>query len=403
MFRVFVIICVCWLLVSPLSYSQVNQDTDISVSSLVEHGAVKLVNQNGETLLSLNSNVPFVPASIIKIFTSAAALEILGEDYRFKTDFYLDSRRNLAIKGWGDPYLISEEIILIARALKKNGIDRVTGIFLDNTSFDTSHIPGRTKTLNPYDALNGALVVNFNSLYLTRKQNGDIISAESVTPLTPLSRKKALVLEPGKSDRMNLTGNRAESLQYVGELFGAILKQEGIGVENEEIKEIAIGPDWKRIYRHKSSKNMIYILQGLLKYSNNFIANQLFLTMGATQSGYPATLEKSQQAIKDFINLHYPESRGHFVMDEASGLSRTNRMTADTMIKILTRFLPFYKLLSSRKMVWSKSGTLTDVYNYTGYIENQGKLFPFVILLNQEENNRDEIQNLLKMQVIQTN
>ncbi|MCP4295487.1 MAG: peptidase S13 [Proteobacteria bacterium] len=386
-----------------MSYSQVSQGTDISVPSLVEHGAVKLVNQNGETLLSLNSTIPFVPASIIKIFTSAAALEILGEDYRFKTDFYLDSRQNLAIKGWGDPYLISEEIVLIARALKKRGIERITGIFLDNTSFDTPHIPGRTKTLNPYDALNGALVVNFNSLYLTRKQNGDIISAESVTPLTPLSRKKALLLEPGKSDRMNLTGNRTESLQYVGELFGAILRQEGIRVENEEIKEIAIGPDWERIYRHKSSKNMIYILQGLLKYSNNFIANQLFLTMGATQSGYPATLEKSQQAIKDLINLHYPESRGHFVMDEASGLSRTNRMTADTMIKILTRFLPYYNLLSSRRGIWSKSGTLTDVYNFAGYMKNRGKLFPFVILLNQKENNRDEIQNLLKAQVIQSN
>jgi D-alanyl-D-alanine carboxypeptidase/D-alanyl-D-alanine-endopeptidase (penicillin-binding protein 4) len=85
-------------------------------------------------------------------------------------------------------------------------------------------------------------------------------------------------------------------------------------------------------------------------------------------------------------------------MLEGSGLSRTQRSTAAGMMRILEVFKPYADLLQEVGGVLRKSGTLTGVYNFAGYIRGPDGLYPFVIITNQTVNNRAEILQLLQRQ-----
>ena len=138
--------------------------------------------------MAQNADKPFVPASIAKIVTAWLALEVLGADYRFQTRFYLDNKRVLYVRGGGDPFLISEELALLApRLVAAVGKEPLTGIVLDASYYPAElRIPGIEESNESYDALNSALAVNFNTIYAERHGNS-IRSAEKQTPITPLA------------------------------------------------------------------------------------------------------------------------------------------------------------------------------------------------------------------------
>ena len=87
------------------------------VAALAPLGLVLVMDAEGNDLVAQNADEPFVPASVTKIVTAWLALEVLGGNYRFQTHFYLDDNRVLYVRGGGDPFLISEELALLAPAL----------------------------------------------------------------------------------------------------------------------------------------------------------------------------------------------------------------------------------------------------------------------------------------------
>ena len=357
-----------------------------------------LNDEHGDPLFSYHPNKPLIPASVIKIATALASIDILGEEYHFATEFFLDNRSRLAIKGWGDPFLVSEEIDRIAVALKKRGVNQIESIGLDSGSFLSEiRIPGTSHTQNPYDALNGALVVNFNTLNLRKDDKGKLFSAEEETPLTPLAYEKFKSIEAGETSRVNLTDQPEESLRYAGELFMAFFTRRGIVVRDRTVFQIDISNDkaWSLIYRHNNSRSLTSIMKGLLKYSNNFIANQVFLVAGSRLRGFPASLPKSRWVFENYFRRELGISPPRLVINEASGISRNNRVTGEAMIKILERFKDRAELLTMKKGKRVKSGTLTHVYNYAGYLIVKNGLRPFVILMNQKRNTRDKVLGLL--------
>jgi D-alanyl-D-alanine carboxypeptidase/D-alanyl-D-alanine-endopeptidase (penicillin-binding protein 4) len=141
----------------------------------------------------------------------------------------------------------------------------------------------------------------------------------------------------------------------------------------------------------------------MLRYSNNFIANQLFLTLGAQQSGYPSRVAAArstlQQRLMEVFGEGYGDDPELLLMPEGSGLSREQRSSAVGMMGILRQFKPYASLLPDNDGVLRKSGTLTGVYNFAGYIPGADGLYPFVIMTNQGSNNRAEILRLLRQQV----
>jgi len=363
---------------------------------MVGSGCVMLNDEQGIPLLAHQAYWHLIPASLVKIYTALVVLKQLGSEYRFRTDFYQDGKENLAIKGWGDPFLISEDILGIAARLKAAGISDINAIYLDVSAFASDlEIPGRSQSLNPYDALNGALIVNFNTLNVGRDPNGRVYSAEPQTPLTPLAEKKGRQLPDGSEQRLSLSSQDTESRQYVGELFKAIFETSGITVAQSDFSSVTVDERWRLLYRHYGSRPFDDILRGLLRYSNNYIANQLFLVTGAEIKGYPATIEKSRQVFQEFLNTHFGRNGETATIDEASGLSTHNRMTGRLLMAILEDFRPYQDLLDEKNGIRLKSGTLTGVYNYAGYFKTETGIRPFVILLNQSGNSRDRILTLL--------
>ncbi|MCX5864893.1 MAG: D-alanyl-D-alanine carboxypeptidase [Deltaproteobacteria bacterium] len=364
-----------------------------SLETLVENGGL-IVTRNGGNIYEQNADSQFMPASVQKIGTALAAIKILGKDYRFSTRLYLSAERDLYIRGLGDPLLVSEEVAQIVTALKGRGVSAIRNIHVDDSACQLENpTDGASNTLNPYDAQNSCLAVNFNTINLIKGADGSVRSGEEQTPALPLMRELAQGLPPG-SNRINATAIGNQSLRYVGELFAAMCKKQGITVSGEIIPA-SVPEGLKPVYEHASSKTLDEVLTKLLKYSNNFTANQIFLAMGAKQYGWPATWDKGQRAMTTFYRNELGLSEKDIVVREGSGLSRQNRVTPKAMLAILEAFKPHAGLLPFENNCLRKSGTMTGVYAYAGYFSGEHGLDSFVLILNQPKNTRDQVLGLL--------
>lgn len=367
------------------------------ISSLVQNGTVILNDESGNRLVAINPDVLYIPASIIKVLTAQIALDLLDSSYRFTTGCYRNVSGTVTLRGHGDPFLVSDELRLLARACKKHRITSISKLNLDFSYFsDDLSIPGISQTSNPYDALNGSLVVNFNTVNIGKDAAGNVVSAEKETPLTPIAREKGCSLAPGATLRLNLSAHPADCRRYAAELLETILTEQGISISDSTAGFAPAGPEDSLIFTYENSRTLGEVLTGLLKYSNNFIANQIFLTIGAEKNGQPATMEKSRKIFESYIRstLGIPESQ--LVMVEGSGISRSNQVTGAVMIAIMEKFKVHASLLTPKNGHPVKSGTLNGVNNYAGYIKTAKGLRSFVIMLNQPAANRDKIMKLLE-------
>ncbi|HET97800.1 MAG TPA: peptidase S13 [Desulfurivibrio alkaliphilus] len=372
---------------------------EVLPASIFEDGGY-LVTKGGQIVAARNPERLLVPASTWKIATGLLALERLGPDYRFATHFHL-AQGDLFIRGFGDPLLVSEEVALIAARLSGLGVKEIGDIVLDDTFFqlERERPAGAGVSRRSYDAANGALVVNFNTINITVDQQGGVGSAEEQTPTLPVMRAKGRGMPPG-THRINLSQQRRYSQEYCGELFAEMLRRQGVRV-NGTIRAGAVPAGAQPVYRHLSTRPLSETVAAMLLYSNNFIANQLLLASGAATFGEPATWDKGRESLR----LHLEKlglKEGSFMVEEGSGLSRENRITPSALLRLLELFRPYAQLLPADQGRLLKSGTLTGVYAYAGYFNNGGTLDPFVLILNQSANRRDCALELLERHYRQT-
>ena len=183
--------------VYPVTVTAQTATDSVNPEKFISNGGYSVITPKGK--LQYLEKKLFIPASTIKIVTSLAALELLGPDYRFETYFYIDRSRNLYIRGSGDPFLTSENILKISKQLMKSAGREFKSLYLDDSSFNLqAQVAEKANTLNPYDAPNGALAVNFNSLPIEVTDSGTILPGEAQTPFLPIMKKAAgLNLKPG--------------------------------------------------------------------------------------------------------------------------------------------------------------------------------------------------------------
>lgn len=365
------------------------------VLNMVQNGTVLAVAENGTPLFAHNIDQRFVPASTLKVGTALTALYTLGKDYRFKTEFYSNGSDGvLYIKGYGDPFMVSEEISRLAFQLKEKGIKKVAGIVLDASFYDESiQVSGRSNTLNPYDAQLGALVANFNTIMIQKDNGGKVTSAELQTPTTELHTLLASKARVGKS-RISLVHHPREAVLYFGYLLKEFLIQNNIPVTGV-IQKGLIPKGSKVFYTYYNSRNLQQVLTPALEYSQNLVMNQVFLASGAKLFGAPATMEKGRQAMDTFFRKQLGMTK--FSLEEGSGLSRQNLFSATEMDKIMVKFFPYKDLLPLKHNMRVKTGTLNGVACLVGYFKStQYGWVRFVIMLNQGANYRFEIAKLLK-------
>ena len=295
---------VIWVLMLRMATASAAADGFESIKSLIgPHDALIVSDSKGRTIISKNKNKKLVPASILKLLTSLVALHYLGPDYRYATEFYLDRHSNLIIKGFGDPLLISEIINDIAARLSESigGSAVINDLVVDDSYFNQPlTIPGISSSSQPFDAPNGALCVNFNTVFFKRRQSG-YISAEAQTPLLPYAEKKIRARNL-KNGRFILSHLENENAIYAGKLFQYFLKQHGVEFSGTVTPGRVNETEDKLIYRYSSRFSLTQIISKLLEHSNNFTTNQLFITSGLEALGPPGNLGKGVAAALDYTS-----------------------------------------------------------------------------------------------------
>ena len=370
-------------------------DVKETVAALAPSGLVLAVDSEGNELVAQNADEPFVPASVTKIVTAWLALEVLGGDYRFETRFYLDDKRVLYIHGGGDPFLISEELAPLATDLVAVvGKQPINGIVLDASYYPSNlTIPGIEDTNNSYNALNSALAVNFNTIFAVRRGN-KVSSAEKQTPITPLAIAQFQERGPKGSGRISLSQDPAVSLQYAGELIAAFIQRAGGSVKGG-ISTGTVPEGLEPVYVHRQSRTLSKILAEMLRASNNYIANQVFLEIGGHRLGGPVSLEKSLDVANEMLAAHRLATAIH--LEEGSGISRDNHFTARGLAKVLELFAPHSDLLHGHDGGMDKTGTMDGIRTLAGYADtsNHGRV-RFVISLTSNDEMRFQLLHAIE-------
>jgi serine-type D-Ala-D-Ala carboxypeptidase/endopeptidase (penicillin-binding protein 4) len=366
------------------------------VSALAPSGLVLVVDGKGNELVAQNADEPLVPASVAKVVTAWLALEVLGADYRFKTQFYRDDKRVLYVRGGGDPFLISEELAPLAiKLVAAVGKQPITGIVLDASYYPPNlRIPGIEETDESYNALNSALAVNFNTVSAVR--DGDKVrSAEKQTPLTPLAISLFQARGLKGSGRISLSQDPAVSLQYAGELIAAFIERAGGSVKGK-VSIGAVPEGLKPVYVHRQSRTLSKILAEMLRASNNFTANQVFLEIGGHRLGGPVSLEKSLKLADEMLAAHGLATAIH--LEEGSGISRDNRFTARGLAKVLELFAPHATLLHGHDGGMNKTGTMEGVSTLAGYADtsSHGRVRFVISLTSNDDEMRFRLLQIIK-------
>lgn len=393
---------------------------------------------NGKTapLLSWHASSPMNPASVMKLVTTYAGLELLGPAYTWHTPVYLDGtvdngvlRGNLIIQGKGDPKLVMERLWLLLRRVQGLGIKTITGdILLDRSAFSTStQNPGDFdgESLRPYNVIPDALLVNYKAVVMTfvPNPNGGHVNISYDPPLANVQMQPSvpLALEPGggpagcgdyraqlKPDfadpfRMTFKGSYPaacgeklwsvaypDPVSYAPRAIAGLWQEMG-GKLGGRVRDGLAAPGLKPLFEMESPP-LAEVIRDINKYSNNLMAQQLFLTLSLQRPG-GASNEASREVLRNWWLTRFGPQEPAPLLDNGSGLSRLERITPQALARLLqTAYasgampelmasLPISgvdgTLKRSKSQVsqgWAhlKSGTLRDATALAGYVHAPG-------------------------------
>jgi D-alanyl-D-alanine carboxypeptidase/D-alanyl-D-alanine-endopeptidase (penicillin-binding protein 4) len=315
--------------------------------------------------LAVNAGEAMNPASVMKIVTTYAALELLGPAYRWKTEAWLDGD-NLVLRGTGDPKLNYEAFWMMLRGLRARGVREIRGdVVLDRSYFGPvadAHIDD--EQFRPYNVTPDALLVNFKSLRFVFAPAGervrvfvephlpgldlinglrlgtgpcpegrafrDLIEASFVSSPQPRAAFSGLYpLECGERE-LNVALYSPED--YVAGMIRHLWAEMG-GTWKGKVRDGVVPATALLVHVHESQP-LGEIVRDINKFSNNVMARQLYLTLGAQLGGPPASAENALRAVRQWLvlkNVPAPE----LVIENGSGLSRLERASAATLATLL--------------------------------------------------------------------
>ena len=410
-FKVFVMISL--LLIANASYSS----QLLKNYTFTEQDAILVIEENETTdkvLYQWRVSEKMIPASLVKLLTTQLSIAKWGLQHQFRTDFFRLGQE-LWVKGYGDPFLVSEELDVIADQLQQIGLQGITSINIDDRYFSDVLVPGHSKVDDPYNAPLSAVAANFNTVNL--KRNGQqLLSAESQTPLTSTAEKIAKsssVNISAKPTRVNLK-NRVNAQRHFAEIL-----MHKLGSPSLEINVDASLPNnAELIYTHLNSHALKDMLIGAMKYSNNFIANQLFLKLSETKGTQSLNFNSVEKYISKQLEQQYgwdEASSTNVILNEGAGLSRQNRLSAKQIDDVLLKLQANKELLNrysisgvspsrdSTVYAHAKTGTLNGVSNFAGFLNVSGKRYRFVFMFNRPVpyGYRDRVLNSLAQELLQ--
>ncbi len=412
---------------------------EASVSAFVQR-----VGAN-EPLLIFNPDVPRNPASVIKLVTTFAALEALGPAYQWRTEAYVDGRMDggtlagdLLLKGYGDPYLVTERLWLLQRELRNRGLREIDGdLVIDNSWFAREELdPGAFdgQAYRAYNALPDALLVNFQAVNFTFRPDAargrvEILADPVLANLEVQnnmrlvsggcgSAKSGISMVVGSAPsrpRVTFSGalaSRCAEYQLLRSILDGPAFAYGAfrGLWEEQGGRIIGGVRQGQVPAGKTplvvfqSPPLAEVIRSVNKFSNNVMTRQMFLTLGAEKFGPPGTLDKGEQATLAALSsrgLNFPELK----LGNGAGLSRETRISAISLGRLLlaahqSPFQPEFQASMSiagldgttRKRflrdpvagdMHLKTGTLNGVTSIAGFVHSEsGADYVVVMVVN---------------------
>jgi len=355
---------------------------------------------DGQILYAKDPDTPMIPASNMKLISTAAVLSYLRPDYRFHTDVYGPAPEggriagDLVIRGYGDPYLTPERMWYLANRIHFLDVNEITGdIVVDDTYFDGPRLAnGWEQDLSSaaYMAPVGAVSVGSNALMIhvfpSPIPDGDArivfdppsdypqihgrirtvdagrtsISVDLV-PFQDRSQVKVagriLATDPGHAFWRRVDNPPV----YAGEILKNLLARSQVHVTGK----VRTGPVPAGVepILTVTSPTLGELVGSTNRNSNNFMADQLARVLGAARYGAPGNWTKAQAAIEAFLTEEVGVDRKAFVIGNASGLHDVNRMTPRAVIAVLT-YMDRHSNLSpeyiSSLAIAAGTGTLRD-------------------------------------------
>jgi D-alanyl-D-alanine carboxypeptidase/D-alanyl-D-alanine-endopeptidase (penicillin-binding protein 4) len=427
--------------------AKVQQSLKASKISSQSLSVVTLPLTGPGTSTFFNADVSVNPASTMKLVTTFAALELLGPTHQWKTEFYSDGplkdgvlHGNLFLKGGGDPKLNMERLWLLLRDLRANGVHQISGdLVLDRSHFNQPELPTFNDdggdTNKPYLVTPDSLLVNLKALRFVARTDGGKVHIAVEPPIAEIridNRVKALPSGkcPGWPDvRYNpvkqfdgttviVSGKLAEGCSaqtylslldhpsYAAGAVRAIWKELGGKILGKD--RLAEVPEKARLLARTFSPDLVEIIRDINKYSNNTMARQLFLSLGAQfrNEADGDDAKAAQRVIRSWL-ARKSITAPHLVIENGSGLSRDERVSARELAQLLqaawkspyaAEFISSMPLVAMdgtmRKRLHRtalageahiKTGTLNNVRAIAGYSrDSNGNSWAVVAILNDQ-------------------
>jgi serine-type D-Ala-D-Ala carboxypeptidase/endopeptidase (penicillin-binding protein 4) len=394
--------------------------------------------------LTWQADQPANPASLMKLLTTFSGLDLLGPAWTWSTPVWLQGRvhdgvldGNLVIKGSGDPKLVLERMWLLLHRVQQLGVRDIRGdIVLDRSAFavpEQNPADFDGEALRPYNVRADALMLNYKAVVLT--VTPDPASGQALIsvdpPLAGVRADPSVPLAAGPCEdwrtalgadftdplRLRFTGNfrascgektwasaYADPATYNQRALAGMWQDMGGRLRGSVHDGVA--PNTPATFS-SDSPPLAEVVRDINKYSNNVMAQQLFLTLGATQrgSGTPdAAREVLRQWARDRLG---PSATASLVVDNGSGLSREGRVSASLLTRLLLvawaspvmselmSSLPVSGVDGTLKRSHAtsgrahlKTGSLKDVAGIAGYVlGNSGRRYAVVAIANDANAN----------------
>jgi D-alanyl-D-alanine carboxypeptidase/D-alanyl-D-alanine-endopeptidase (penicillin-binding protein 4) len=327
--------------------------------------------------LTHQANKSMNPASVMKLVTTHAALDLLTPAYRWKTEVYRDGNvsnglleGNLIIKGYGDPNFKAQDFWRLLMSVQQSGIQEVKGNLLIDKSFFAKSVGARetfdSETWRAYNASPSAFVVSGRntSFKFTVLDGRVLVNQEFALPQIQIVNQMKLANNGCGEwrNRFNYSVTPKELARENGVVvtFNGVFSAEcgerylELSVLNDELYAwYTFKKLWQELGGKISGTVQVQdlplstmkvleqfsaplgeVIRDINKWSNNLMARQLLLTLAAEKHSVPATEIKGEIVVKEWLNNKQLDTN-QIVIENGSGLSRIERISAAHLGQLL--------------------------------------------------------------------
>jgi D-alanyl-D-alanine carboxypeptidase/D-alanyl-D-alanine-endopeptidase (penicillin-binding protein 4) len=392
---------------SSLERNQIPLDA-VSIS-VVEIEPARPGKNVAKKVLDWRGGDPMNPASTMKLLTTLSGLDVLGPQYRWRTNVYTDGvirqgvlNGNLYLQGTGDPKLVPEELAKMMKDLQGLGIQKIDGnLFFDRSAYAASVMEHNTidgEALRAYNVPPDPLLYAFRTLsfQLGKSRTADFIDISYTPPLSQLKVSNQMQLVDRSCDnwksniRFNLdpegvtNTDQPLTAQFSGAFpssckgvnfnvvaldantfltqgFAAAWELAGGSWAQAPIGKDGSVPLAARLLLQFEGSKLADDVVDINKYSNNVMARQVLLTMTLDKMGKPATTANGELVIQSWLKQNGLDFQG-LVIENGSGLSRNEAISASQMNQLLltARNLPVGDIFYNSLPIAGTDGTMRN-------------------------------------------